>query len=55
MDVLRHGAENRVTAATLMNHVSSRSHTIFTLRLDQVRQQGCEGVDPSCRNDVIVA
>ncbi|CAN0316848.1 unnamed protein product, partial [Ectocarpus fasciculatus] len=33
--VLKKGAEHRATAATLMNNVSSRSHSIFMLRLDQ--------------------
>lgn len=37
VEVLRNGARYRMTAPTLMNQVSSRSHTIFTLRLDQVR------------------
>lgn len=40
--VLRDGARHRMTAATLMNEVSSRSHSIFTLRLDQVRKRGGE-------------
>lgn len=35
--VLKKGAEHRATAATLMNNASSRSHSIFMLRLDQVR------------------
>lgn len=34
--VLRDGAKHRMTAATLMNQASSRSHSIFMLRLDQV-------------------
>lgn len=34
--VLRDGAKYRMTAATLMNQASSRSHSIFMLRLDQV-------------------
>ncbi|CAM9580576.1 unnamed protein product, partial [Hapterophycus canaliculatus] len=34
--VLRKGAEQRATAATLMNNASSRSHSIFMLRLEQV-------------------
>lgn len=34
--VLRDGAKHRITAATLMNQASSRSHSIFMLRLDQV-------------------
>ena len=36
VDVLRSGAEHRATASTLMNSTSSRSHSIFMLRLDQV-------------------
>ncbi|CAN0478316.1 unnamed protein product, partial [Scytosiphon promiscuus] len=36
VSVLRKGAEQRATAATLMNNVSSRSHSIFMLRLEQV-------------------
>lgn len=37
--VLREGVRHRMTAATLMNQNSSRSHSIFTLRLDQVGQR----------------
>ena len=35
--VLTEGAKHRMTAATLMNQASSRSHSIFMLRLDQVQ------------------
>ncbi|CAN0318936.1 unnamed protein product, partial [Discosporangium mesarthrocarpum] len=35
--LLREGARHRATAPTLMNRDSSRSHSIFTLRLDQVQ------------------
>ncbi|KAH8342742.1 hypothetical protein KR084_005635, partial [Drosophila pseudotakahashii] len=34
-DWLKFGNKNRVTAATLMNEKSSRSHTIFTITLEQ--------------------
>ncbi|CAF4487256.1 unnamed protein product, partial [Rotaria sp. Silwood2] len=33
LDCLKEGALNRTTASTLMNSVSSRSHTIFTVNL----------------------
>ena len=35
MNVLNMGTMNRTTAATLMNHTSSRSHAIFTVNLQQ--------------------
>ncbi|XP_017853606.1 kinesin-II 95 kDa subunit isoform X2 [Drosophila busckii] len=34
---LRIGNKNRITAATLMNEKSSRSHTIFTINLEQIQ------------------
>lgn len=40
--VLREGARHRMTAPTLMNQTSSRSHSIFTLRLDQVGHRNGE-------------
>lgn len=36
LDVLRAGSQHLITSATLMNQASSRSHSIFMLRLDQV-------------------
>ena len=35
LDVLHEGANNRTTAATLMNLTSSRSHAVFTIHLTQ--------------------
>ena len=35
MNVLNTGTMNRTTAATLMNHTSSRSHAVFTVNLLQ--------------------
>ncbi|KAM8702786.1 hypothetical protein ACLKA7_005144 [Drosophila subpalustris] len=34
------GNKNRITAATLMNEKSSRSHTIFTISLEQIQGSG---------------
>ena len=36
LEVLRAGARHRMTAPTLMHEASSRSHSIFMLRLEQV-------------------
>jgi kinesin family protein 4/21/27 len=36
LQVLHEGTMNRTTAATLMNHTSSRSHAVFTIHLSQV-------------------
>jgi hypothetical protein len=44
MGVLNTGTMNRTTAATLMNHVSSRSHAVFTVHLTQTARTS-EGVD----------
>ena len=35
LEVLHEGTMNRTTAATLMNHTSSRSHAVFTVHLSQ--------------------
>ena len=39
LQVLHEGTMNRTTAATLMNHTSSRSHAIFTIHLSQVTRR----------------
>jgi hypothetical protein len=44
MGVLNTGTMNRTTAATLMNHTSSRSHAVFTIHLQQTTRTA-EGVD----------
>jgi len=44
MDVLNRGTMNRTTAATLMNHTSSRSHAVYTVNLQQTTRSA-EGVD----------
>jgi len=44
MNVLNTGTMNRTTAATLMNHTSSRSHAVFTIHLQQTARTN-EGVD----------
>ena len=41
-DLLREGGGRRVTAATGMNAASSRSHAVFTLRLDQSLASGSD-------------
>ena len=40
LQVLRKGTMNRTTAATLMNVVSSRSHAVFTITLQQTLSTG---------------
>ena len=40
LQVLRKGTMNRTTAATLMNVVSSRSHAVFTVTLQQTLRTG---------------
>lgn len=35
-DLLNLGAKNRIVGATLMNQNSSRSHSIFTISLEQI-------------------
>ena len=40
LEVLHAGTLNRTTAATLMNHTSSRSHAVFTVHLTQVTRGG---------------
>ncbi|EDV90923.1 GH23984 [Drosophila grimshawi] len=40
------GNKNRVTAATLMNDKSSRSHTIFTISLEQIQETCSPGTNP---------
>ena len=44
MGILNTGTMNRTTAATLMNHTSSRSHAVFTIHLQQTTRTN-EGVD----------
>jgi len=44
--VLLRGLKNRHTASTLMNRASSRSHAVFSLRLDATSEK--EGVR-TCR------
>lgn len=44
MGILNTGTMNRTTAATLMNHTSSRSHAVFTVHLQQTTRTN-EGVD----------
>ena len=39
LQVLHEGTMNRTTAATLMNHTSSRSHAVFTIHLSQVTRR----------------
>lgn len=39
LQVLHEGTMNRTTAATLMNHTSSRSHAVFTIYLSQVTRR----------------
>jgi len=39
LEVLHEGTMNRTTAATLMNHASSRSHAVFTIHLSQVTRR----------------
>lgn len=40
LDVLRQGTLHRTTAATLMNHSSSRSHAVFTINLQKTELRG---------------
>lgn len=40
------GNKNRITAATLMNEKSSRSHTIFTISLEQIQESSTVGDSP---------
>eukprot|EP00536_Pseudo-nitzschia_multiseries_P002764 jgi/Psemu1/184230/e_gw1.38.172.1 len=48
LEVLHEGTMNRTTAATLMNHTSSRSHAVFTIHLSQVtRPNGTDSADIS--------
>ena len=46
MEILNTGTMNRTTAATLMNHTSSRSHAVFTVHLQQTTRTA-EGTDIS--------
>jgi kinesin family protein 16B len=39
-DIMVRGNDNRTTAATNMNDVSSRSHAIFTIKFVQVKING---------------
>ena len=43
MGVLNTGTMNRTTAATLMNHTSSRSHAVFTVNLQQTTRSSTDG------------
>eukprot|EP00562_Extubocellulus_spinifer_P002791 CAMPEP_0178486660 /NCGR_PEP_ID=MMETSP0696-20121128/8919_1 /TAXON_ID=265572 /ORGANISM="Extubocellulus spinifer, Strain CCMP396" /LENGTH=1944 /DNA_ID=CAMNT_0020114325 /DNA_START=206 /DNA_END=6040 /DNA_ORIENTATION=- len=45
LNVLHAGTLNRTTAATLMNHQSSRSHAVFTVYLHQTIRNDETGVD----------
>ena len=45
LNVLHAGTLNRTTAATLMNHQSSRSHAVFTVYLHQTFRNDETGVD----------
>ncbi len=38
LNLMQLGEANRTTRATLMNHSSSRSHTIFQIKLERVEQ-----------------
>eukprot|EP00968_Pinguiococcus_pyrenoidosus_P020467 scaffold2405_cov211-Pinguiococcus_pyrenoidosus.AAC.1 len=46
---LRSGTENRSTASTMMNHVSSRSHAIFSLHLQQFEDDALETASVSAK------
>lgn len=37
-EMLNIGSKNRMIGATLMNEVSSRSHSIFTISIEQISQ-----------------
>lgn len=45
LNVLHVGTLHRTTAATLMNHQSSRSHAVFTVHLQQTMRNEESGVD----------
>lgn len=40
LDVLRKGSKNRATGATAMNNQSSRSHSVFTIIIEQQNEDG---------------
>ena len=48
LEALQRGTQNRTTAATLMNAVSSRSHAIFSVTLTQVLRPS----DDFCENSL---
>lgn len=45
--LLRQGAANRIVGATMMNATSSRSHSIFTISLEQIATSGGQQADLS--------
>lgn len=46
LDLLSSGARHRITASTAMNAESSRSHSVFTLQLEQSVRSGGSGQEP---------
>ena len=50
MDQLEQGSVKRVTAATAMNNVSSRSHAIFTVYIEGTRRSDTMDVDEDSEN-----
>ena len=51
MRALQEGSSKRATAATAMNHTSSRSHAIFTLFIDGARRALSAGIAESDGDD----
>jgi hypothetical protein len=45
LDLLTNGTKTRYTAATAMNAVSSRSHAVYTINLEQTLQSSSSGDD----------
>ncbi|XP_034111922.1 osmotic avoidance abnormal protein 3 isoform X1 [Drosophila albomicans] len=50
---LKLGNKNRITAATLMNETSSRSHTIFTISLEQIESSVTQSSDLNNMSPII--
>jgi hypothetical protein len=51
LDLLSSGARHRITASTAMNSESSRSHSVFTLQLEQSVRSECSGAATESAGD----
>jgi hypothetical protein len=51
-NLMKDGMRNRATAATKMNDVSSRSHAVFIIIVEQMKSLNVETIEKGSSNDV---